>query len=199
MSVFAKLQSVREEFSKMDLKKSGKNDFSKYTYFELADFLPIAQIKFRAAGLCPVTTFPDENRGKLTIYDAENPEQFVVFEAPMATPNVKGMNEAQAVGAAQTYARRYLYQIALELSEHDPVEDPADLEEITRLKTIITETGGRISALDKTYKTKVADIIRTKYGSTKYRDMKPSDEHIARDIIAELEAFETTLTDKKEA
>ena len=184
MSVFEKLQAVREEFSKMDLKKSGKNSFSNYTYFELGDFLPTAQIKFKSVGLCPVTTFPDDSHGRLVIYDAENPEQYIV----------KGMNEAQAVGAAQTYARRYLYQIALELSEHDPVEDPAALEEIARLKTCITEVGGRITGIDKIHKTKVADIIRTKYGSAKYREMKPGDEEVAREIIAELEAFEKTLT-----
>jgi len=194
MSVFEKLQAVREEFSKMDLKKSGKNSFSNYTYFELGDFLPTAQIKFKSVGLCPVTTFPDDSHGRLVIYDAEKPEQYIVFEAPMTIPNVKGMNEAQAVGAAQTYARRYLYQIALELSEHDPVEDPAALEEIARLKTCITEVGGRITGIDKIHKTKVADIIRTKYGSAKYREMKPGDEEVAREIIAELEAFEKTLT-----
>lgn len=198
MSVFSKLQAVREEFAKMDLKKSGKNDFSKYTYFELSDFLPIAQVKFKEAGLCPITNFPEENKGTLTIYDAENPAEYIVFHSPMAVPNVKGMNEAQAVGAAQTYARRYLYQTALELSEHDPIEDPSAIAEIARLKSDITDLGSRITDIDKTNKTKVADIIRTVYGSTKYKDMKPGDEAAANKIIDELRKLENELKGNKE-
>ena len=42
MSVYRKLQAVRYELSKLNLKKSGKNKFAGFEYFELGDFMPTA-------------------------------------------------------------------------------------------------------------------------------------------------------------
>lgn len=190
MSVFAKLQKVRKEFSQTEIKKSGHNTFSKYDYFELTDFLPMAQIKFEASGLCPVVTFPELDRAKLTVYDAEKPDDFVEFECPVGVPDVKGMNAAQAIGAAQTYARRYLYINALELSEHDPVEDPDNLSEITMLKAQIGELIGQIQKKDKKYRGAIADIIRSAIGTADYtKALKNNMEDKAKTIIEHLEAL----------
>ena len=40
LNLYQKLQKVRVELQNSKLKKSGKNTFSKYEYFELGDFLP---------------------------------------------------------------------------------------------------------------------------------------------------------------
>ena len=40
MNVFEKLQKARVDLQKKELKKSGKNTYSNYDYFQLADFLP---------------------------------------------------------------------------------------------------------------------------------------------------------------
>ena len=40
MNVFEKLQLCRVELQKSNLKKSGKNKFAGFEYFELGDFLP---------------------------------------------------------------------------------------------------------------------------------------------------------------
>ena len=37
MNVFEKLQSVRVKLQEREIKKSGKNNYSGFTYFELAD------------------------------------------------------------------------------------------------------------------------------------------------------------------
>lgn len=195
MSVFAKLQKVRKEFSQTEIKKSGHNTFSKYDYFELTDFLPMAQIKFEASGLCPVVTFPDREMARLTVYDAEKPDDFVVFECPVGIPDVKGMNAAQAVGAAQTYARRYLYINALELSEHDPVEDPDNLSEISVLKTQIGELIGQIQKKDKKYRGEIADILRSIIKTADYtKALKNGMEDKAKEIIEHLEALLSDIT-----
>jgi hypothetical protein len=39
MSIYAKLNAAREEFHTLQLKKTGKNAFAGYQYFELGDFL----------------------------------------------------------------------------------------------------------------------------------------------------------------
>ena len=40
MSVYRKLQEARIELQSKPLKKSGKNKFAGFEYFELGDFLP---------------------------------------------------------------------------------------------------------------------------------------------------------------
>ena len=91
-NVYKKLQTVRKMFAENPLKKSGRNEFSKYDYFELEDFSPLAQLRFDTVGLCPVCSFPSPDKAVMTIYNTEIPGESVVFESPFAVPQVKGMN-----------------------------------------------------------------------------------------------------------
>ena len=40
MNIYKKIQKVKKELSERELKKSGKNDYSGFSYYELGDFLP---------------------------------------------------------------------------------------------------------------------------------------------------------------
>ena len=40
MSIFEKLNQARLEFQNMGVKKSGKNSYAGYTYYELSDIIP---------------------------------------------------------------------------------------------------------------------------------------------------------------
>ena len=40
MNIYKKIQKVKKELSERELKKSGRNDFSGFSYYELGDFLP---------------------------------------------------------------------------------------------------------------------------------------------------------------
>lgn len=198
-TVFKKLQTVRKQFAENPLKKSGRNEFSKYDYFELEDFSPIAQLKFDAVGLCPVCTFPSMEKAVMTIYNSDNPEEYIVFEAPFAVPDVKGMNAAQAVGAAKTYAKRYLYYDVLEISEHDHMEDPSNIPEISLLKANIADLIKKIGSIDKALRKNIAEILQEHYGSHDYAKMKDGDEDRARNIIGALEKLLETNSSKKGA
>ena len=198
-NVYKKLQTVRKQFAENPLKKSGRNEFSKYDYFELEDFSPLAQLKFDAVGLCPVCTFPAPDKVQMIIYNSDTPEEHIVFESPFAVPNVKGMNEAQAVGAAKTYAKRYLYYDVLEISEHDHMEDPSNIPEITMLKSGIKEAIKNISSIDKELRPKISEILIKHYGSNDYNAMKDGDEDKARAILAELDKILKSRKAKKEA
>ena len=186
-NVYKKLQTIRKQFAENPLKKSGRNEFSKYDYFELEDFSPLAQLKFDNIGLCPVCSFPTPDKAVMTIYNSDNPDESIVFESPFAVPQVKGMNEAQAVGAAKTYAKRYLYYDVLEISEHDHMEDPSNIPEITMLKTAIAEAIKKISNRDSKLRSNIAEILMEHYGSHDYKKMKEGDEDKARAIIDSLE------------
>ena len=40
MNIYEKLQKARVDLQSKGIKKSGKNTFAKYDYYELADFMP---------------------------------------------------------------------------------------------------------------------------------------------------------------
>ena len=71
MKVFKKLQQARVALLDANLKKSGKNKFAGFEYFELGDFMPTINRIFLDVGLCGVVHFTVDY-AVLTIYDAES-------------------------------------------------------------------------------------------------------------------------------
>lgn len=138
MNIYEKLQQCRVELHKKDLKKTGENKFSKYMYFELGDFLPQAMEIMSEHKLFSQFNFGKES-ANLLIVNAEKPEEKIIFESPSVISEMKGNNPIQSIGASQTYMRRYLYMMALELTEADVVNqsDPTEVdEEAERQKTL---------------------------------------------------------------
>ena len=121
MSVYRKLQEARIELQSKPLKKSGKNKFAGFEYFELGDFLPTIQTIFTEKGLCGTITFYTD-LAILTIVDVDKPEDKIEFKSPMSTAELKGCHAIQNLGAVQTYLRRYLWVAAMEIVEHDSLD-----------------------------------------------------------------------------
>ena len=125
MNVYKKLQQARLKLQSAPLKKSGRNKFAGYEYFELADFLPTIQNIFAEVGLCGTVSFGTE-LASLTIVDVDATEasqpNFVIFSSPMSTAELKGCHAIQNLGAVQTYLRRYLWVAAMEIVEHDALD-----------------------------------------------------------------------------
>ena len=121
MNVYKKLQIARLSLQEKKLTKSGKNKFAGYEYFELQDFLPAVQTIFSDCGLCAVFRVGSSD-ATLTIYNTDNPEEYVLFTAPMAAAELKGCHPVQNLGASISYLRRYLYVNALEIVEHDALD-----------------------------------------------------------------------------
>lgn len=121
MSVYKKLQEARIQLQATALKKSGKNKFAGFEYFELGDFLPTIQNIFIEKGLCGTITFYTDI-AILTIVDIDKPEDKIEFKSPMSTAELKGCHAIQNLGAVQTYLRRYLWVAAMEIVEHDSLD-----------------------------------------------------------------------------
>ena len=129
MNVLQKLLAARVKFLEANVRKSGKNMKLKYTYFELDDIVPTATMIFRDLGLLPVTTFSNEI-AKMTIYNCDDPADTVEFTSPMrdiepiisSTTGGEVTNAIQRLGSVETYQRRYLYMIALDIVEADEME-----------------------------------------------------------------------------
>lgn len=120
MSVLKKLQKARFELTQTQLKKSGKNKFAGYEYFELGDFIPTVHKLFNEIGLCGAFSITDE-KAELRIHDVDE-EKFIAFSTPtVMADNPKGQ-AIQNLGSTHTYLRRYLWVMALELVESDEVD-----------------------------------------------------------------------------
>ena len=102
MSVYKKLQEARIDLQSRPLKKSGRNKFAGFEYFELGDFLPTIQNIFTEKGLCGAITFYTDI-AILTIVDVVKPEDKIEFKSPMSTAELKGCHAIQNLGAVQTY------------------------------------------------------------------------------------------------
>jgi len=121
MNIYQKLNLAREKFHASPLKKSGHNKFAGYYYFELGDFIvPAIQI-FKEVGLTSVIQFGKE-LASMTIFNADKPEECIMFTSPMSEANLKGCHPVQNLGAVETYIRRYLWVTALEIVEHDALD-----------------------------------------------------------------------------
>ncbi len=125
MSVYKKLNDARREFHKTALKKTGRNEFSKYDYFTLGDIVQPALAAFQKAGLCAVVTF-DKEIATMTIVDVDKAEDRIVITSPMGSASLKGCHEVQNIGAVETYQRRYLWLAALDAVEGDVIEETTD-------------------------------------------------------------------------
>lgn len=121
MNVYEKLLQARILLKKQGIKQGGKNDFAKYTYYELADFVPAITDICAEVKIIPMVSFGEQ--AIMTIVDLEKPEDTIIFSSPMSTASLKGCHEVQNLGAVQTYLRRYLYQTAFEIIESDFVEN----------------------------------------------------------------------------
>lgn len=115
----AKIARVRSEFLKSNVKKSGINRFAGFKYFELADIVPVATKLCEDNGILSVVSFEDGD-AVMTIHDMDN-GQTITFKSPMVEldKRAQGMNSIQALGAIETYQRRYLYMLFLDIVEAD--------------------------------------------------------------------------------
>ena len=125
MTIYEKLAEAR---TRLNVKKSGRNNFAKYGYFELADFLPEINLLAKELGFVCLVSF-DAEKATMTIKDATG-EGEIIFTSPMSTAELKGCHAVQNLGAVQTYLRRYLYQTAFEIVEAEQLDAlPLDRQE----------------------------------------------------------------------
>ena len=129
MNVYQRLLTARAKFLEHGVSKSGKHMELRYKYFELDDIVPIAIGIFTEVGLIPLVSFTDE-QAVMTMVNTDNPDETIQFSCPMRYPSENKMvNPVQALGSAQTYLRRYLYMIALDICEPDTIEPTTEKDD----------------------------------------------------------------------
>ena len=121
MTVFEKLNEARLRFQNANVKKSGKNTYAGYTYYELSDILPFINQIANELKFCCVVNFNNEI-ATLDFCDLEKDEK-ITFTSPMSSASLKGCHEVQNLGAVETYIKRYLYQNCFEIVENDVLDE----------------------------------------------------------------------------
>lgn len=120
-NIYQKLIELRKEFHALNLKKSGKNKFAGYEYFELKDFVPEAVQLCHKHKALPIFNL-DDTQATLTLINTEEPSEQIVFTSPVADASGKGQLPIQSLGSQQTYLRRYLYLNLLDIVESDGID-----------------------------------------------------------------------------
>lgn len=141
MNIYEKIQTVKEQLLKANIKKSGKNTHANYNYYELSDFLPTVINLCKEHGLYTKVTF-DAQSAKLIIRNTEDPKEFEEYTSPMRNLEIKGINQIQALGGVETYQRRYLYMSAFDIVENDMFDAPPPKitpKQIKLINEIITD------------------------------------------------------------
>lgn len=144
-NVRIKLQAARVKLQEMNLKKSGKNDFAHFQYYQLEDFLPQVNKIFAKLGVYSefcitpqVIAYEEVKNGEeitkkpiirelaiLQIMDTQKTDDILTYEmevAPVMIGNNSKQNMYQAAGGRNSYYKRYLYMNALEITESDEID-----------------------------------------------------------------------------
>ena len=138
MNVRQKLAKARLDFLDAKVQKSGKHMQLEFKYFELDDIVPAAIRIFNDVGLVSNTIFDDVDRKAImTIYDADDmSNEGIVFIAPfreteqiISKTGKTVTNPLQALGSSITYLRRYLWMMALDITEPDSIDSNTQIEE----------------------------------------------------------------------
>jgi hypothetical protein len=131
MTVYRKLQAARHELSRAGIKKTGFNKFGNWYYYQLDDFIPTVNSIFDAVGLCGVVTFGET--ATLTVYDSEDGSS-IQFSTPIVyAENNKGQ-PIQVLGSTHTYLRRYLWLLAMEITQVDEVDSEQQEEKPVKIE-----------------------------------------------------------------
>lgn len=122
LNVYQKLLLARSRFLEANIKKTGKANKLGFKYFELDDIIPIAMPIFAELQLLTQTSF-SEDMAIMNVINCEAPDEVIIFHSPMRN-DTGGLivNEIQKLGSVQTYLRRYLYMVALDIVEADEIE-----------------------------------------------------------------------------
>lgn len=149
------IASIKVKLQNAKLKKSGKNKFAGFDYFELADFLP----KLNELMLEEKVNDKFYIKNDYATLELQKGEEintytmpFVLFATPLNKNGQASMQDIQYLGALNTYYKRYLYLNAFGITDGEVI-DKMDTEDIELPK----ETPKQQKVL---YKNLVANYIK---------------------------------------
>jgi len=122
INVYFKLQKARVALQEKKLPKTGKNEYAKFKYYELSDFLPSVNQIFLDVGLTTCFNLSSD-KAELTLININVPNEKIIFSSTLPERyEQKGSTPIQQLGGLHTYMKRYLYMNAMEIVEDDSID-----------------------------------------------------------------------------
>ena len=125
---------IRVELQNSKIKKSGKNKYAGFEYYELSDFLPKLNELMQKEKVNDLFTI-ENDEVKLTLIKGEEKQEykmpFRIFETPLTKDGKQSMQDIQYLGALNTYYKRYLYLNAFGITDGEVI-DTMNSEEIKK-------------------------------------------------------------------
>ena len=168
MTLNESIIKIRVDLQNSKLKKTGKNTFAGFDYFELADFLPTLNEMLNKEKINDIFTIEDGYATlKLVRGEEENIYKipFVIFETPTKTKynqetgeyhEVKQMQDIQYLGALNTYYKRYIYMNAFGITDGEII-DSMNNDELVEKKP--TKKVKKSDIPEKDYKTALKEKL----------------------------------------
>lgn len=139
----------------MKLPKTGKNEYSNFTYYELKDILPAINKLCDKHGVCwifSIESIKEKERARLVVVDTDE-DKSASFVLPTAEVEIGvkkdgsgGAQPIQNLGGKSSYLKRYLLVTAFGIAETDMVDrvnreftdeiEEKDLEKMKKAKTV---------------------------------------------------------------
>lgn len=121
-----KIKKGRTWFQKQKIKKSGKNNFHNYTYYELRDISPYHDEMCNQLNIDADLNMKHEGGwASLDVVDLDQDDKQEIKQFWTRVPILSGGNptqEMQQEGGIETYAKRYLFIQLWNINESDPIE-----------------------------------------------------------------------------
>lgn len=116
---------IRVDLQKSKIKKSGKNKFAGFDYYELSDFLPKLNELMLEEGINDIFTIKD-GIAKLILLKADEKQEYEIpferFTTPVNKNGQASMQDIQYLGALNTYYKRYLYLNAFGITDGEVID-----------------------------------------------------------------------------
>ena len=198
MNIYEKMQVVKKLLSDAELKKTGKNDYSNFEYYELSDILPaiitfcenyrlFTHVNFvKEYSTKTITTEESQVQEKvkvgesavLTVINIDNPEEKIEYSSDVKDLELKAANAIQNYGGIQTYSRRYLYMNAFDIVEAEMFEKEMNkkkkkaTKQSNAVKNFINTCSKKYIGLNDTKrKEKIAEKLK-ELGYTNFKDIE---------------------------
>ena len=128
MNIYEKLTKMQNDLLEIPIKKSGKNSFGGFNYYELDDLLPPILKLCNEYGCTLYFDFPSDvngecNKGVLHLVNWEDKEDNIKVQVPFPQlEKLPKMNYAQSSGTYQTYMKRYLILHTFDIVESELID-----------------------------------------------------------------------------
>lgn len=200
MNIYEKMQVVKKLLSDAELKKTGKNDYSNFEYYELSDILPaiitfcenyrlFTHVNFvKEYSTKTITTEESQVQEKvkvgesaiLTVINIDNPAEKIEYSSDVKDLELKAANAIQNYGGIQTYSRRYLYMNAFDIVEAEMFDKEMNKKKKQKIKkdsaidTFINACSKKYNGLTDTNKKQIGKKLKS-LGYNSFKDVRQKD------------------------